>query len=447
MGLALTLAEFLNRITYNDLPPPAIEHAKMIVASTLASAAPGSLIESAAIVRDLAKEHGGRPEATVWYDGARLPAPAVARVNAMLSDAAASDDSDLRNVAHSGTALTATGLAVSEKMGASGQDILAAIVTGYEAAGRVGEALRGGRVGFHASVVVAFGAVVASARLLKLTNEQMANAICLTATTMGGLGISTNSLAREYHAGNAALCGVNAALAAGRGYTANPDMLEAPRGFFAVFGGGNADVDGITRDLGREWDIQTHMAIKLVPGAHAFHPSVEAAAQAAQQANVSPDEVAAILVSGPQNRQIIGSHRPRDLVEAIHSLPYFLASAVADKEFSWVHATPAKIHSPVVAQLIDLVQTDPSPPQVHYDWGWGGSVTIVTKSGARHTATVDAPRGSGPRGIEWSDVDAKYRALMPDSGLRAGKIDQVLDVIHNLDGILNVGDFTALLKA
>src|SRR5437867_3625326 len=330
-NLALKLSQFLNGIRFNDLPPRAIEHAKMIVASTLASAASGSLIDSARIIRDLAKERGGRPEATIWFDGAKLPVSEIARVNAMFSDAAASDDSDLRNVAHTGTTLTSTSLAIGERAGSTGQDILSAIVTGYEAAGRIGEALSSDRQGFHASVIVAFGGVVAAARLLRLTDEQMAHAIGLTATTMGGLGIGTNSWAREYHAGNAALCAVNAALAAGRGYTVNEDMLEAPRGFLAVFSGGKVDTEKLTRDFGREWDIITHMAIKLAPGAHAFHPAVEAAVNAARQSNAPPEEVAKILVSGPQIRTIGRGQPPKDLIEAIHSLHYFLASAVADK--------------------------------------------------------------------------------------------------------------------
>ena len=66
---ALKLAQFLNNTRYADLPPKAIEHAKMILASTFASAAPGSLIDSARILRDLAKEQGGKPEATIWFDG------------------------------------------------------------------------------------------------------------------------------------------------------------------------------------------------------------------------------------------------------------------------------------------------------------------------------------------------------------------------------------------
>ena len=110
-----------------------------------------------------------------------------------------------------------------------------------------------------------------------------------------------------------------------------------------------------------------------------------------------------------------------------------------------MHATPEKIHNPVAARLIGLVEADPSPPPAHYDWSWGATVTIITKSGARYTSTVDAPRGSGPRGIEWSDVDAKYRALLPDSGLPAKRIEEILAVIHGFERVKNVLDFTELL--
>jgi 2-methylcitrate dehydratase PrpD len=444
--LALALARSLNRIKFADLSPIAIQHAKMIIASTLASAAPGALIGSARIVRDLAKEQGGRPDATVWFFGAKLPVADAARVNAMASDASASDDSDLRNVAHTGTTLTAAGLAIGEHSGASGPDLLAAIVAGYEAAGRIGDALSSGRAGFHASVIVAFGGTVATAKLLNLTDDQMAHAISITATTMGGLAIGTNSWAREYHAGNAALCAVNAAQAAGRGYTVNEDMLESRGGFLAIFGGDKVDTKSLTREIGKEPDIVKYLAIKLVPGAHAFQSTAEAAVNAARQAGVPPEEVAKILVSGPQSRSVTGSQRPpKDMVEAIHSLAYFVASAVADKDFSWVHATPEKIQRPVIARLMNVVEADPMPPVVHYEWNWGGTVTIITKSGSHYSSTVDAPRGSGPRGIEWNDVDTKYRALLPASGLPAQRTEQILKEIHNFDQVKRVAEFTRLL--
>jgi hypothetical protein len=62
----------------------------------------------------------------------------AAQVNAVASDAAASDDNDLRNIVHAGTTLAATTLAVAERTGSSGEEVLAAIVLGYEAAGRRG---------------------------------------------------------------------------------------------------------------------------------------------------------------------------------------------------------------------------------------------------------------------------------------------------------------------
>ncbi len=441
----LALARAVNRMRYEDLPAKAVEHAKMILASTLSSAAPGALIDSARILRDLAKDRGGRPEATVWFDGAKLPAASVARVNAGLSDAAASDDSDIRNTAHFGTTLASAGLAIAERSGATGRDLLTAMVIGYEAAGRIGDARRGGRGGLHASQLVAFGGAAAVARLLKLTDQQMAHALGIVATTMGGIAIGTNSWAREYMGANAAASGVDAAEAAARGYTVNDDMLGARGGFVDVFGGGREAVRLLSNDLGQRWDIVEFLAIKLWPGAHPFSGTLEAAVNAAREAKVPPDGVAKILIAGPDRTNIGGSRRPRDLVEAIHSLPYFVASAVADKEFTWVHATEGKIFDPVVARLMNVVELDPAPPQVAYKWGWGGSVTVVTTSGQRFTSTVDAPRGSGPRGIEWSDVDAKYRALMPDSKLPAPRLGQILDQIHQFESVKSVPAFARLL--
>jgi 2-methylcitrate dehydratase PrpD len=286
---------------------------------------------------------------------------------------------------------------------------------------------------------------VAAARLLRLTGEQMAHAIGLVAATTGGLAIGTNSWAREYMGGNAALTAVNAALAAGRGFTVNEDMLESRGGFLAVFGRGDQGaLARLTRAID-QWDIVSYLAIKLVPGAHPFSSQVEAAVTAARRANVPTTEVARILVAN-QSGTVNGSRNPRDLVEAIHSLPYFLASAVADKDFSWIHATPAKIHNPAVARLMQLVEVDPSPGPVRYEWGWGGTVTIVTTSGARVSSTVDAPRGSAPRGIEWGDVESKYRALMPDSGLPAGRIEEALKVIRRFDRVTHVSELTGLLR-
>src|SRR5437762_1321331 len=308
MSTARELADFLTRITPSDLPDQAMDHAAMLVASTLASAAMGSGLESARIVKDMARSLGGSPRASLWFDGGpkgadRLPVVAAAQVNAVMSDAAASDDSDLRTIVHCGTPLVATALAAAERHGGSGADVLAAIVIGYELAGRIIDGMPGFRErGFHGSNAAIFAAAGAAGRLLRLDAEQMTHAIALTATSTGGLAQAADtSVAREYHAGMATMSGIQAARAAQRGYRVEERILEMKLGFFEVFGGvdGNEAAAAATSDLGASWDIVTDMAAKLVPGGHTYHALAEAAANAARAGDIDPDSVDSITVSRP----------------------------------------------------------------------------------------------------------------------------------------------------
>ncbi len=449
MTVARALAEFLTKVSYVDLPPKTVDHAAMLIASTIASAALGSGIASSTIIRALARERGGTPEASIWFDtGAKLPVADAARVNAVMSDAAASDDSDLRNIVHAGTTLVSTSLAMAERTGASGQDVLAAIVLGYEAAGRIGEAITPGfrTQGFHGCLVAIFGGAVATARLLGLDAAHMAQAIALSATSMGGLAAAANtSVAREYHAGLAAMLGIHAALAAQLGYVAEESILETRQGFFEVYGG--TDAESVTRDLGNEWDIITDMAIKLAPGGHPSHALAEAAANAARAGNISPDDVETITLSRPGVTALSGPVHPTDLIGIAHSPAYFMAAGVADKDFSWVHATEAKIKDPVIHQLLDKVRVG-APPTEHVErYKQGATVTIRTKDGRAFSSTVYAPKGSGVRGIDWAEVDAKYRTLVPKAQVRDGQVEASLHLIHDFRHVTHVSALTDLLHA
>jgi 2-methylcitrate dehydratase PrpD len=70
-------------------------------------------------------------------------------------------------------------------------------------------------------------------------------------------------------------------------------------------------------------------------------------------------------------------------------------------------------------------------------------VTIRTKSGQEHSATVYAPKGSAGRGVSWEDVEAKFRALMPASGQSSERIEDTLAAIKSLRQAL---DLTPLLN-
>ena len=439
MTIATDFADFLTRTRYDDLPEQAVDHAAMLIASTIASAASGKEIQSAAIIRDLSRERGGTPEASVWFDsGPKLPAIYAARANALMSDAAASDDSDLRNIVHAGTPLTATALALAEQTGATGKDVLTAMVVGYEAAGRIGASVTNGinNLGFHGCLGAAFGAAAAAAKLLQLDATQAAHTLVLTATSMGGMRAAANtSFSREYHAGQATMAGIDAAMVAQKGYTGELGIFEAPKGFCAVFGGSSSD--GITLDMGHEWDIVTDMAVKLVPGGHHYHTMAEAAANAAREGNIAPDDITAIIVSVPGVTALTPPRHPTNLIDMAHSPAYFTAAGAVDRTFGWANASPEKIADPAIHRVIDMVRIGPEPTENVSAYRQGATVTIETTDGRSVTNTVHVPNGAGMLGIDWADIDTKYRALAPQA-LDDQQIVDSLAVIHDFRQISDV---------
>ena len=449
--LAVQLAEFATAASAGDVPDVALERAKMSLASTVASAAMGFAIPSARIIRELDLRAGGAPCSTVWFEGTKLPPGGAARVNAVASDAAASDDSDMRSIAHIGTIVSTTSIALGQQLKASGVDILAAMVVGYEIAGRIDEALTPGRMqrGFHGSVSTVFGGTVAAGRLLELTPLEMAHAIALAATSIGGMAISADtSCGREYHAGASAAAAVQAALAAQAGFTGELSVLEHPRGFLAAMGG--QAIEDIARDLGASWDIVTDMAIKLMPGAHPFHATAEAASDAARIGKVDPKAIKEVYISSSvQWTKFKGEPHPRNLVDAAHSLYYFVAASIVDGRFSWRHMDESKMADPAIAALQEKIVFDPNPPPLpdRFPHRHGGTVIIRMNDGEEFRSTCKSPRGSGPRGIEWADVEDKYRALVPLAGLSSHRVEESLALIRAFDAPDSVSRLVALIGA
>jgi len=452
MSVARQLAAFLTETKTTDLPEKALDYATMVIASTLSSAAYGTGIESARIIRAMAQERGGRGDAAVWFDaGEKLPVASAIQVNAVLSDAAASDDSDLRNIVHAGTPLTAASLAFAEREGANGEAVLTAIVLGYEAAGRISEAITPGFKdrGFHGCLGAAFASAVASARMLNLDVEQMAQTIALTAVSIGGVATAADkSFSREYHAGLAAMHGANAALAARRGFTGEARVLEAPRGFFEAFGGVNGATAGkiATRDLGGSWDILTDMAIKLVPGGHPYHAIGEAAGNAASDAGITAEQIDSITIHRPGMNRLHGPLHPADLIDAAHSPAYFAAAGAADRGFAWMHASPEKIGDPVIHRLIDKVRVGTEPTEDLGRYRQGATVSIRASDGRTVTNTVFEAKGSAALGLSWDDIDTKYRTLMPASGLPEREIELSLALLRDFRHLADVSRLTGLLR-
>ena len=256
------------------------------------------------------------------------------------------------------------------------------------------------------------------------------------------------SCGREYHAGASAAAAVQAALAAAAGFTGELSVLEHPRGFLTAMGG--QAIEDIARDLGASWDIVTDMAIKLMPGAHPFHATAEAASDAARIGKVDPKAIKEVYISSSvQWTKFKGEPHPRNLVDAAHSLYYFVAASIVDGRFSWRHMDESKMADPAIAALQEKIVFDPNPPPLpdRFPHRHGGTVIIRMNNGEEFRSTCKSPRGSGPRGIEWADVEDKYRALVPLAGLSSHRVDESLALIRAFDAPDSVGRLVALIGA
>jgi 2-methylcitrate dehydratase PrpD len=100
----------------------------------------------------------------------------------------------------------------------------------------------------------------------------------------------------------------------------------------------------------------------------------------------------------------------------------------------------------VIHGLIDKVRVGTPPVDDAARYRQGASVTIRTRDGRSVTSTVYAPKGSGLLGIAWADIDAKFRALVPLSGMGERQIEAMLDIIHDLRRQGSVTALTDLLR-
>jgi len=255
------------------------------------------------------------------------------------------------------------------------------------------------------------------------------------------------SCAREYHAGLAAMLGVQAAVAAESGFESELAVLESPRGFFDAMNG--QAVDQVAAGLGESWDIVTDMAIKLMPGAHPFHAIAQAAIELSTLHGLTPEQVASASISAPQLK--VWAHQavpPHDLISAAHSVPYFVACAIADRRIGWNLFSEEKMFDPVVVALIGRIGFDPDPPPHPDRFGHrhGGTVSVTTTDGRllRHTCT--APRGSGTTGIEWADIEDKYRTLVPRAECSGNRVEESLALIRRLELEPSVDGLMALIR-
>jgi len=189
--------------------------------------------------------------------------------------------------------------------------------------------------------------------------------------------------------------------------------------------------------------------VKLIPGAHPFHAIAEAAWTAAIEHYIVPERVSRAIISAPQLKVWASQAvQPHDLIGAAHSVPYFVAASLVDRRFGWDHFDTLKMQDARIAALLPRISFDPNPPPHpdRFPHRHGGTVTIELDDGRVIRSTCKAPRGSGARGIDWADVDDKFRQLVPAGGLGSLQVEDSLALIHDLDRAGAVTDLMQQLR-
>ncbi|HEX3724008.1 MAG TPA: MmgE/PrpD family protein, partial [Nitrolancea sp.] len=258
MTLTEQLAEFVTRTDYADLPQDAIVMGQRSLLDWLGSAIRGGSVEPARIARGVAERTMPGSEATVVATGQRLSALGATFANGAASHVIELDDLHQGSTFHPAAPIIPAALAIAEREGASGQDLLRAIVLGYDVAIRIAEAVNPShyRYWHPTGTCGVFGSATAVGLLLGLDQEQMVQALGSGGTQAAGLWqfLVDGAMSKALHTAHAAHAGIISAELAGSGFTAAREILEGSRGFFAATAE-QADATRITDRLGTHFKI------------------------------------------------------------------------------------------------------------------------------------------------------------------------------------------------
>jgi 2-methylcitrate dehydratase PrpD len=312
-SLSRTLARYIVSLEYEDLPPQVVDKIKASLLHSMIVSIIGSETGPGRSAMALAKEEEGKSDgATILVDGARATRCGAAFANSNLMHATNQSDS-YRMLTHPGPCVIAGGLASAELGRATGQQLLTALVSGYEVESRIASDFipTVQARGFRSSPVFGtLGTAVATGKLLKLSEDQMVTAIALACTFTAGTNEGPRSGGREmmFHEPNATRNGIMAALLARENVRGSETSLEGDAGFYNAFTGNNrgelsyvfqgpnhVGFDGVVSGLGERWELM-HVVPKIYPTAGYNCPVIDLMTDIRSAHALTVDEIEQITV-------------------------------------------------------------------------------------------------------------------------------------------------------
>jgi len=407
-GNGTALAGYIAGAGERALPPEVADMARLCLADWLGVAIGAREEPAGGIVRGTVADWRSAGNSTVLFGGTAA-APFAALANGTLAHCLDFDDTYVRAITHTSAPVWAAVLALGEEIGADQSVMLAAFVTGFEIAARIGDGL-GEPVsarGWHGTGVFGrLGAAAAASVLLKLDAERALNALGAAATQTAGLTASFGTMAKPFHAGKAAMDGIVAAQLAASGF-------EAATGLFEPGGGlDNALVQDQSAAIApvnlAGWRILDN-SFKPYAACHLTHPAVDAARALAPGTNALAALTSARIEVGGLANQITGgkSGNPATPLEGKFDLKYCIALGLHGHDLSAADFREPWRPDPALSATAQKVAVSVSP-----EMGFASSrLSLEFADGRTEGKHVPIAKGHPGNPMDWGDMQVKFAAL------------------------------------
>lgn len=446
-SLSGQLAAFAAGLRYDALPDDVRWLARLVLLDTLGCALAGSGTDEVRRIRRAMAAASGAGNASVWGTDELLPAPAAALVNGAATHAREIDD--FGGCAHTGSVVIPAALAVGAQLRRSGEELLTAIVIGYDVARR---AMDGGggylafkKNGWHStSTCGGFGSAVAAARLLELSPRQIQWALGFAGSNAGGTWafIPDGAMSKRVHPGFAAQSGILAAYLAAERVTAPTGIFETEwGGFFNTYVPGKANPSDTVAGLGSDFRIRL-VGFKPYAACRGIHSSVDAILELRENEGLNAEAVSGIVVRGSAIHMTqLAKQEVHTTLDAQMSLPYSISVALLTGGAMFDQYGPDAIRRPDVRALCRNVEV--VRDQAVAD-GEEPYVDVHLRDGRVLSRRVLIARGDSNNPLGEDELRAKFRitaaTVLPDS-----QVDALESAVDRIADMPDIGELLALL--
>jgi 2-methylcitrate dehydratase len=452
--LTATWARWASQLAFEHIGDQAVHEARRYLLDSLGCALGGYLQEDVEIALKVLDEIGGPGPSTILGSGRRVDPVSASLANALM--VRVMDYNDIywqQDPSHPSDIIPAA-MALGERAGGNGKDLMVGIVLGHELEMRLCEAAFPGirERGWHHATLTAFASPVVAGKMLGLSWEKIQHAIGISASrhaTMGAVTAGKLTMMKNTVDPMATQSGVLAALLAEKGYTGPEHVLEGKEGLVHCMGP-EWKLELLTEGLGESWRIE-RCGMKAFPTEALTHAPISATLDLILDNDLAPEEVEKVHIRSLARAADIladpSKYDPRTKETADHSLPYVIAAAVADRQVTPLQFTAEKIMDERIRAQLHKVEVVADPEiEAVFPRLQRVVVTISTTDGRELTKALDYPKGDPRNPLTDREIEEKFDALASPV-LSASARERVKDAVWRLEELESIRELMDLCTA